>query len=79
MKIGHNSSGALNWSFKYKVIAGAVRNVDRIEFAFTCYGKYPSIGVRGTKPGIPVIRGPISKSTGKKRRPLSLLRCQPGA
>ena len=40
MKIGQNSSGDLNRSFKYKVIAGARGNEDRIEFAFNYYGKF---------------------------------------
>ena len=40
MKIGQNSSGDLNRSFKYKVIAGSRGNVDRIEFAFRYYGKF---------------------------------------
>jgi len=40
MKIGQNSSGDLNRSFKYKVIAGSLGNVDRIEFAFNYYGKF---------------------------------------
>jgi hypothetical protein len=40
MKIGQNSSGDLNRSFKYKVIAGSLGNVDRFEFAFNYYGKF---------------------------------------
>jgi hypothetical protein len=40
MKIGQNSSGELNRSFKFKVIAGSRGNVDRIEFAFNYYGKF---------------------------------------
>jgi len=47
MKIGQNSSGDLNRSFKYKVIAGSRGNVDRIEFAFNYYGK--SLGINNTQ------------------------------
>lgn len=45
MKIGQNSSGDLNRSFKYKIIAGYRGNVDRIEFAFNYYGKFLDMGV----------------------------------
>jgi hypothetical protein len=45
MKIGQNSSGDLNRSFKFKVIAGSRGNVDRIEFAFRYYGKFLDMGV----------------------------------
>jgi hypothetical protein len=59
MKIGQNSSGDLYRSFKFKVIAGAEGNVDRIEFAFNYYGKFLDMGVgKGTKLGDrPVSRG----------------------
>ena len=59
MKIGQNSSGDLNRSFKYKVVSGALGNVDRIEFAFNYYGKFPDMGVnKGTKLGDrPACRG----------------------
>ena len=43
MKVGQNSSGDLNRSFKFKVIAGSRGNVDRIEFAFNYYGKFLEI------------------------------------
>ena len=53
MKIGQNSSGDLNRSFKFKVIAGSRGNVDRIEFAFNYYGKFQDMGGgdKGTKLG----------------------------
>lgn len=59
MKIGQNSTGDLNRSFKYKVIAGSRGNVDRIEFAFNYYWKFLDMGVgKGTKLGDrPVSRG----------------------
>ena len=40
MKIDQNSTGDLNRSFKYKVIASSRGNVDRIEFAFNYYDKF---------------------------------------
>ena len=43
MKIGQNSSGDLNQSFKFKVISGSRGNVDRIEFGFNYYGKFLGI------------------------------------
>ena len=49
MKIGLNSYGDLNRSFKYKMIAGSRGNVDRMEFVFNCYRKFLDMGVgRGT-------------------------------
>lgn len=47
MKIGQNSSGDLNRSFMFKVIAGSRGNVDRIEFAFNYYGKF--LGINSTQ------------------------------
>jgi hypothetical protein len=38
MKIGQNSSGDLNRSFKFKIIAGSRGSVDRMEFAVNYYG-----------------------------------------
>ena len=63
MKIGQNSSGDLNRSFKYKVIAGARGNVERIEFAFNYYGKFLDMGVgKGTK----LADRPVSRGSGIK-------------
>ena len=74
MKIGQNSSGDLNRSFKYKVIAASRGNVDRIEFAFNYYGKFLDMGVgKGTKLGDhPVSRGSrvlADKMLGQVRKP----------
>ena len=74
MKIGQNSSGDLHRSFKYKVIAGARGNVERIEFAFNYYGKFLDMGVgKGTKLGDrPVSRGSrvlADKMLGGVRKP----------
>jgi len=57
MKIGYNSSGDLNRSFKYKVLNGSRGNVDRIEFAFHYYGKFLDMGV-GKEQGLETDRFP---------------------
>jgi hypothetical protein len=74
MKIGQNSSGDLYRSFKFKVIAASGGNVDRIEFAFTYYGKFLDMGVgKGTKLGDrPISRGSrvlADKMLGTARKP----------
>jgi hypothetical protein len=50
MKISQSSSGDLNRSFKFNMIAGSRGNMDQIEFAFNYYGKFLDMGVgKGTK------------------------------
>jgi hypothetical protein len=74
LKIGQNSSGDLYRSFKFKVIAGAQGNVDRIDFAFLYYGKFLDMGVgKGTRLGDrPVSRGSrvlADRMLGTDRKP----------